>query len=80
MRVDKFLKVSRILKRRSVAAEAASSNRVSVNGRNAKPGNKLKIGDVVEVTLGQNTVKFKVVSLNEKVRADESSSLYEILS
>jgi len=80
MRVDKFLKVSRILKRRSVAAEAASSNRVSVNGRNAKPGNKLKIGDVVEVTLGQNTIKFQVVSLNEKVRADESSSLYEILS
>ena len=79
MRLDKFLKVSRILKRRTVAAEAAASGKVRVNGKEAKPGTKLKIGDEVEIRFGDETVKFRVLSLKETVKKDEVSSLYEII-
>ena len=79
MRLDKFLKVSRILKRRTVAAEAAASGKVRVNGKEAKPGTKLKIGDEVEIRFGDETVKFRVLSLNPVVKKDDASSLYEII-
>ena len=79
MRIDKFLKVSRILKRRTVANEAVKGGRVSVNVREVKPAYTLKIGDEVEIRFGDETVKFRVLSLKETVKKDEVSSLYEII-
>lgn len=78
MRVDKFLKVSRIIKRRTVAAQAADAGKVIVNGRSVKPAYMLKVGDVVEVRLGSNPIKFTVKSLNEKATKEDASGLYEI--
>ena len=80
MRIDKFLKVARLLKRRTVANEAVKGGRVSVNGRDVKPSYQLKIGDVAEVRFGDETVKFRVLSINSVVRKDEATSLYEIIS
>ena len=80
MRIDKFLKVSRVLKRRTVANEAVKGGRVSVNGREVKPSYQLKIGDVAEIRFGDETVKFRVLSLNPVVRKDDASALYEIIS
>ena len=80
MRLDKFLKVSRILKRRTVAAEAASSGKVRVNGREAKPGTKLKIGDEVAIEFGSSELKFRVRELNEKAGKAEAGLMYEIVS
>ncbi len=79
MRLDKFLKVSRILKRRTVAAEAASAGKVKVNGRDAKPATKLKIGDEVEVMFGASTLRFRVLELNEKAGKAEAGLMYEII-
>lgn len=80
MRIDKFLKVSRLLKRRTVANEAVKGGRVSVNGREVKPSYQLKVGDVAEIRFGDETVKFRVLSLNPVVRKDDASALYEIIS
>lgn len=80
MRIDKFLKVSRILKRRSVANEACSGGRVSVNGKSVKPSYSLKIGDEVEIAFGEGALKFKVLNLKETVKKDEAATLYEILN
>lgn len=79
MRIDKYLKVSRIIKRRTVAAEACDAGKVFVNGRSVKPAYTLKVGDVVEVKLGTQPIKFTVKSLNDKAGKEEASSLYEIL-
>ncbi|MDY2881012.1 MAG: RNA-binding S4 domain-containing protein [Candidatus Borkfalkiaceae bacterium] len=79
MRIDKFLKVSRILKRRSVANEACSGGRVEVNGKDVKPAYNLKVGDVVEIAFGESKLKFRVTALKETVRKDEASSLYEVI-
>lgn len=80
MRLDKFLKVSRILKRRTVAAEACDGGKVKVNGREAKPGAKLKIGDEVELTFGTGALRFRVLELNEKAGKAEAGLMYEILA
>ena len=80
MRLDKFLKVSRILKRRTVAAEACSMGRVDVNGRAAKPGCQLKVGDVVVVHFATASLTFKVKMLKESVKKDEASEMYEIIA
>ena len=80
MRIDKFLKISRILKRRSVANEACSGGRVSVNGKSVKPSYSLKVGDEVEIAFGEGTLKFKVLNLKETVKKDEAATLYEILN
>ena len=80
MRIDKFLKVSRILKRRSLGKEACESQRVSVNGKQVKPSYSLKIGDVVEIAFGSGNVKFIILNLKETVKKDEASSLYEIIN
>ena len=79
MRLDKFLKLSRILKRRTVAQEACDGGKVSVNGRAGKSGTKLKVGDVVEITFGSSTLKFKVLELNEKAGKLDAGLMYEIL-
>jgi len=79
MRLDKFLKVSRIIKRRTVANDACDTEHVSVNGRRAKASYDVKVGDVIEITFGQKTVKMKVLSVRETVGKAEASSLYEII-
>ena len=79
MRIDKFLKVSRILKRRTVAQEAANAGKISVNGREVKPSYRLKVGDVVEVSFAAGVLKFRVRELKETVKKDEAPTLYEIL-
>lgn len=77
MRIDKFLKVSRIIKRRTVAAEACDAGRIYVNGRKVKPAHTLAVGDVVEVRLGA-PITLVVKSLNEKATKEDAQSLYEI--
>ena len=79
MRIDKFLKVSRILKRRSLAADAANGGKVKINDRTVKPSHDVKIGDVVEIGFNSGTVKFRVLNVKETVRKDEAETLYEIL-
>ncbi len=79
MRIDKFFKVSRLLKRRAVANEACSGGKVSVNGRTVKPSYTVKIGDVVTIKLGSGEIKFVVKSVNEKTPAKEADTLYEII-
>lgn len=79
MRLDKFLKVSRIIKRRTVANDVCSLGRVTVNGREAKPSVKLKVGDIVSVIFGNGAVTFKVLKLSETVRKEEATELYELI-
>ncbi len=79
MRIDKFLKVSRILKRRTVANQAVDGGRVKVNGKTVKPSYKLKIGDIVELGFASGTVTFRVKEIKETVRKEEAENLYEIL-
>ncbi len=79
MRIDKFLKVSRILKRRAVAQEAANAGKIFVNGREVKPSYRLKEGDVVEVLFASGTLKFRVRALKESVKKEEASELYEVI-
>lgn len=79
MRIDKYLKVSRIIKRRTVAAEACDAGKVLVNGRSVKPAFTLKVGDVVEVKLGVTPIKVRVLSLNDKATKNDVSTLYEAL-
>lgn len=80
MRLDKFLKVSRILKRRTVAAEACDGGKVDVNGKPAKPSCQLKIGDVVCVHFASGSLSFKVKELKETTKKDEASEMYEIIA
>ena len=79
MRLDKFLKVSRIIKRRTVSKEISESSRVKVNGKIAKPSTKLKIGDEIEIEFGRSILTVKVKELREHVLKDDSSMLYEII-
>ena len=77
MRLDKFLKVSRLIKRRSVANEACDSGRVSVNGRPANAGCVLNTGDVITLNFGERSSSFMVLSLNEHALKDQASSMYK---
>ena len=79
MRLDKYLKVTRIIKRRTVANDACDAAHVSVNGRPAKASYDVKIGDVVEVTFGSRTLKFKVLDVKETVGKNDAASLYEVI-
>lgn len=79
MRIDKFLKVSRILKRRTVASDACKGGKVTVSGKEVKPSYSLKVGDEVELRFGNGSVKFVVLNLKETVKKDEASSLYRII-
>lgn len=79
MRLDKFLKVSRVIKRRTVANDVCSAGRVCVNGREAKPGTKLKIGDVVSILFGNGTVSFRVLQLPLSPRKEDAASMYELI-
>ena len=79
MRIDKFLKVSRILKRRTVAQEACGEDKVLVNGKTAKPATKIKIGDEVEILYASGSLKFRIINIKETIKKDEASSLYEVI-
>lgn len=79
MRIDKFFKVSRLLKRRTVANDACSAGKVSVNGRVVKPSYNVKIGDIVTISLSSGDIRFIVKSINEKIPAKEADTLYEII-
>ena len=79
MRIDKFLKVSRILKRRTVAQEACAGGKVAVNGREAKPSHQIKAGDVVEISYTTGKLKFRVLDVKETVKKDQAGDLYELL-
>ena len=76
MRLDKYLKLARLIKRRTVANEACDTQRVSVNGREAKASYQVKIGDVIEISMGTRTVKVKVLDVPEHVGKQEASLLY----
>jgi ribosomal 50S subunit-recycling heat shock protein len=80
MRIDKFLKVSRILKRRTVAQEAAKQGKVFVNGKEAKPACPVKVGDVVEIEYTTGTLKFRILNVSETVKKNDATSLYEIVT
>ena len=79
MRLDKYLKVSRLIKRRSVANDACDAERVSVNGRQAKASYQVKIGDVIEVAFGQRKLKVEVLSVNETAKKEEAPAMYKEL-
>ena len=79
MRLDKYLKVSRIIKRRTVANEACDAGRVAVNGKPARASYEVKVGDVLTVSLGQKPLSAKVLSVNEYAGKDEAKFMYEIL-
>ena len=79
MRLDKYLKVSRIIKRRTVANEACDAQHISVNGRLAKASYEVKEGDVIEVTFGQKKLKVKVVSIKETVGKADAAGMYEVI-
>lgn len=79
MRLDKYLKVSRIIKRRTVANEACDSGRVLVNDKVAKAGLEVKEGDVIEIRFGNNTTKVQVLSVKETVRKEEAGLMYKSL-
>lgn len=79
MRLDKYLKVSRIIKRRTVANEACDAGRVSVNGKTVKASYDVKVGDLLEIAFGARTVKAEVVSVQEVVRKDDAALLYRII-
>ena len=72
MRIDKFLKVSRIIKRRTVANEAADNGRISVNGKVVKPSYEIKVGDIVEIRFGNNVSKFKIKAIPKGQNCDAS--------
>ena len=79
MRLDKYLKNSRIIKRRTVAKEACEQGRVEVNGRIAKPGLELKTGDEITITFGSNILKVRVLAMPETVRKEDADSMYEVI-
>ncbi len=79
MRLDKFLKVSRLIKRRTVANEACDAGRVMVNGKIAKASVNVKVGDIIEIAFGQKTVKVEVLSLTESIRKEDAKEMFKYL-
>ncbi len=79
MRIDKFLKNSRIIKRRPVAKEACEQGRVFINSKQAKPGDEVEVGDIVQVNFGTKTMKVEVLEIKDNVKKDEALELYKII-
>lgn len=79
MRLDKFLKVSRLIKRRTVANEACDAGRVTVNGQVAKASVKVKVGDVIEIQFGTKTVKVEVLDIQDTTKKEEAKDLFKYL-
>ncbi len=80
MRIDKYLKVSRLIKRRTIANEACDAGRVTVNGKIVKASYDVSVGDIIEIKLGQNTLKVSVEAVAEHVLKDEAKTLYKVIS
>ena len=76
MRIDKFLKVSRIIKRRTVANEACDVGRVSLNGKVVKAGADVKVGDIIEIQFGNNVTKVEVLNLQESTKKEDAAGMY----
>ena len=79
MRIDKFLKVSRLIKRRSVANEACDGERISVNGRQVKASYEVKVGDVIEIAYGQRTLRVEVTAVTENATKEAAAAMYKEL-
>ena len=79
MRLDKYLKVSRVIKRRTVANEACDGGRVTVNGKIAKAGHEIKPGDIVEIRFGNSATKFEVTSVAEQMKKEEAHTMYKTI-
>lgn len=80
MRLDKYLKVSRIIKRRTVANEACDAGRVTVNDKIARASYDVKVGDIIELQLGARKIQVKVLAVNEYAKKEDAAALYEIIS
>ena len=79
MRLDKYLKVSRLIKRRTVANEACDAGRVMINGKTAKAGTDVKVGDVIEIGFGTRNVKVEVLDVQETTRKEDAEGLFRYL-
>ena len=79
MRLDKYLKVSRLIKRRTVANKACDMSRVNVNGKPAKPSHDIKVGDLVEITLGGKTLKIEILIISEHALKDDAGNMYRVI-
>ena len=79
MRLDKYLKVSRIIKRRTVANEACDAGRVTINGRPAKASYDVKVGDILEIQFGNKPVKVEVLDVKETVKKDEAKEMFRTI-
>ena len=79
MRIDKYLKVSRLIKRRTVAKEVADHEKITINGKICKPSTEIKVNDIVQIRFGLKLVTFKVLNTNEYVKKNEALLMYEIL-
>lgn len=80
MRLDKFLKVSRLIKRRTVANEACDAGRVTINGKPAKASTNVKVGDVIEIAFGTKNVKVRVLDIQDTTKKDDAKDLFEYVS
>lgn len=80
MRLDKFLKVSRIIKRRTVAKEVCETGRVLVNGKSGKPGTEVKVGNIIEIQYASGSIKAEILDISEHVTKDGAKELYRIIS
>ena len=79
MRLDKYLKVSRLIKRRTVANEVCDAKHVTINGKIARASYDVKVGDVIEISMGQNVTRVRVLNVAETVRKEDAAAMYEIL-
>ncbi len=79
MRLDKFLKVSRLIKRRTIAKEACDGGRIAVNGKVAKASTELKVGDVIALTFGERKTQYRVIHLAEHIKKEGVNELYEAI-
>ena len=80
MRLDKYLKVSRLIKRRTVANDACDGGHVCINGKPAKPGAEVKIGDVIEIRFGERVSRYEVLSISEHAPKAEAADMYRTLN
>lgn len=79
MRIDKYLKISRIIKRRTVAKEACDQERVMINDKPAKAGSDVEVGDIIQIQFGNKSITIKVTEVRENVRKDDAINMYEII-
>ena len=79
MRLDKYLKVSRIIKRRTVANEACAGGRVTLNGKVAKPGADVKVGDVMTIRFGNKLGEYEILAVSETVRKGDAAAMYRVI-